>query len=35
MNGNKPEATVAGRYEDLLIREKGVWRFQQRNALPP
>lgn len=35
MQGNKPEAAVAGRYEDLLIREQGAWRFLQRNALPP
>jgi 3-phenylpropionate/cinnamic acid dioxygenase small subunit len=30
-----PNAVVAGRYEDLLIRENGVWRFLQRAALPP
>jgi 3-phenylpropionate/cinnamic acid dioxygenase small subunit len=35
MNGSKPEPVVTGRYEDTLIREDGVWRFQQRNALPP
>jgi hypothetical protein len=35
MDGNKPVAEVAGRYEDTLIRENGGWRFQQRNALPP
>jgi 3-phenylpropionate/cinnamic acid dioxygenase small subunit len=35
MDGNKPVAEVAGRYEDTLIREDGAWRFQQRNALPP
>ena len=35
MNGNKPEAEVAGRYEDILIREDGVWRFLQRSALGP
>ena len=35
MEGNKPNATVAGRYEDILIRVGGVWKFQQRNALPP
>jgi hypothetical protein len=35
MDGNKPVAEVAGRYEDTLIRENGAWRFQQRNALPP
>jgi 3-phenylpropionate/cinnamic acid dioxygenase small subunit len=35
MAGSKPEAAVAGRYEDVLIREDGVWRFLQRTALPP
>jgi 3-phenylpropionate/cinnamic acid dioxygenase small subunit len=35
MEGSKPEAAVAGRYEDILIREQGVWRFLQRTALPP
>jgi uncharacterized protein (TIGR02246 family) len=35
MEGSKPVATVAGRYEDILIRVGGVWKFQQRNALPP
>lgn len=35
MEGSKPEAAVAGRYEDTLIREQGVWRFLQRTALPP
>jgi len=35
MEGSKPEAAVAGRYEDTLIRENGVWRFLQRTALPP
>ena len=35
MEGSKPEAAVAGRYEDILIRENGVWRFLQRTALPP
>lgn len=35
MEGNKPNATVAGRYEDILVRVGGVWKFQQRNALPP
>jgi 3-phenylpropionate/cinnamic acid dioxygenase small subunit len=32
---NTPLAAVAGRYEDLLIRENGAWRFLQRSALPP
>jgi hypothetical protein len=35
LNKIVPEAAVAGRYEDILIREKGVWRFLQRTALPP
>jgi 3-phenylpropionate/cinnamic acid dioxygenase small subunit len=35
MEGSKPEAAVAGRYEDVLIRENGVWRFLQRSALGP
>ncbi len=35
MNGNTPEAAVAGRYEDELVRENGAWRFQRRTALPP
>lgn len=35
MNGNLPEAAVAGRYEDELIRENGAWRFLRRAALPP
>lgn len=35
MDGNKPNATVAGRYEDTLVRIGGAWRFLQRNALPP
>jgi len=35
MNGPKPSPEVAGRYEDILIRENGSWRFLQRNTLPP
>lgn len=35
LNGSKPEAEVAGRYEDILIRESGAWRFLQRSALGP
>jgi SnoaL-like domain len=35
MSGSKPEAAVAGRYEDVLIRENGHWKFLQRTALPP
>jgi len=34
MNKSAPEAAVAGRYDDTFIREKGVWRFLQRTALP-
>jgi ketosteroid isomerase-like protein len=35
MDKNAPVAAVAGRYEDVLIRENGTWRFLQRSALPP
>jgi len=35
MDGNKPVAEVAGRYEDQLVRVGGTWKFRQRNALPP
>lgn len=35
MEGNKPVAEVAGRYEDVLVRIDGAWRFLERNALPP
>jgi uncharacterized protein (TIGR02246 family) len=35
MDKSKPNALVAGRYEDILIRENGVWRFLLRTALPP
>ncbi len=35
MNGAKPEAAVAGRYEDKLVRVGGAWKFKQRLALPP
>ena len=35
MNGAKPEAEVAGRYEDQLVRVGGAWKFKQRRALPP
>lgn len=34
-NGAKPEAAVAGRYQDRLVRVGGEWKFQQRLALPP
>jgi hypothetical protein len=35
MDKNAPVPAVAGRYEDTFIRENGVWKFLQRNALPP
>jgi uncharacterized protein (TIGR02246 family) len=35
MKGAVPEAAVAGRYEDELVREDGAWRFLRRTALPP
>lgn len=35
MEGNRPVAEVAGRYEDALVRVGGVWKFLQRKALPP
>jgi len=35
MEAGKPQPEVAGRYEDLLVRVGGVWKFQQRRALPP
>jgi uncharacterized protein (TIGR02246 family) len=35
MDGNKPVAEVAGRYEDVLVRIGGVWKFLTRTALPP
>jgi SnoaL-like domain len=35
LDKSKPTAEVAGRYEDVLIRENGVWRFLLRTALPP
>jgi hypothetical protein len=35
MNGNKPEPAVAGRYEDVLVREDGAWKFLTRNAGNP
>ena len=35
MNGSTPQAAVAGRYEDSLVRIGGVWKFLQRRALPP
>jgi uncharacterized protein (TIGR02246 family) len=35
MDGRKPVAEVAGRYEDVLIRVGGAWKFQTRTALGP
>lgn len=35
MEGSKPVASVAGRYEDVLVRVAGAWKFLQRTALPP
>lgn len=35
VNDGRPEASIAGRYEDVLVREDGAWRFQSRNARNP
>ncbi len=35
LDGSKPVAEVAGRYEDVLIRVGAAWKFQQRTALGP
>lgn len=35
LEGSKPVAEVAGRYEDVLIRVGGAWKFLQRTALGP
>jgi hypothetical protein len=35
LDGSKPVAEVAGRYEDVLVRVGGVWKFQKRRALGP
>lgn len=35
MDGAKPVAEVTGRYEDVLIRVGGVWKFLKRTALGP
>jgi hypothetical protein len=32
---SKPEPTLAGRYDDTLIRENGVWKFLKREAKAP
>jgi len=31
----KPEAAIAGRYDDVLIRENGTWKFLKRVAAAP
>jgi uncharacterized protein (TIGR02246 family) len=35
LDGSKPVAEVAGRYEDVLVRVGGAWKFLQRTALGP
>ncbi len=35
LDGRKPVAEVAGRYEDVLIRVGGAWKFLSRTALGP
>jgi hypothetical protein len=35
MDKSKPEPAIAGRYEDVLVRENGAWKFLKRMALPP
>ena len=35
MDGRKPVAEVTGRYEDVLIRVGGAWKFLTRTALGP
>jgi uncharacterized protein (TIGR02246 family) len=35
LDGSKPVAEVAGRYEDVLARVGGSWKFQKRRALGP
>src|SRR5262245_2657217 len=35
LDGRKPVAEVAGRYEDVLIRVGGAWKFLARTALGP
>jgi hypothetical protein len=32
--GNKPEFVMLATYEDLLIREKGIWKFKKRTVHP-
>jgi hypothetical protein len=35
LDGSKPEGAIAGRYDDVLVREKGEWKFLKRVAAPP
>jgi uncharacterized protein (TIGR02246 family) len=35
LNKAVPEAAVAGRYSDVLVRENGAWKFLERNATNP
>jgi uncharacterized protein (TIGR02246 family) len=35
LDGSKPVAEVAGRYEDMLVRVGGAWKFRKRRALGP
>lgn len=35
LDKSKPEGAIAGRYDDVLIRENGAWKFLKRVAAPP
>ena len=35
LDGRKPVAEVAGRYEDVLIRVGGAWKFLSRTSMGP
>jgi hypothetical protein len=35
MDKSKPEGAIAGRYDDVLIRENGAWKFLKRVAAGP
>jgi hypothetical protein len=35
LDKSKPEGAVAGRYDDVLIRENGTWKFLKRVAAAP
>jgi hypothetical protein len=35
MDKSKPEGAIAGRYDDVLIRENGAWKFLKRVAGAP